>query len=454
MKRTAPVLKNENYDVDITDLTYQGMGVAKIDDFPIFIEDALPTENVTMKVIKVKKNFAFGKVIKINQKSADRVESVDKAYTQTGIAPLQHLKYDAQLEFKRHQIEEDFKKLKLDVQVDPTIGMDKPYEYRNKAQIPVRLINGQLQTGFYRKHSHDLVPIEDFYIQDPEIDKAIVVVRDILRKYRIKPYDERVNGGVIRNVMVRRGHYSHEMMIVLITRTEKLPSNKEIVADITKALPEVKSIVQNVNPKKTNALMGKENKVLAGQSTIEDTLLGLKFEISANSFYQVNPVQTEKLYDLATKKADLSADDTVIDAYCGIGTISLSMARVAKKVYGVEIVPEAVEDAKKNAKINGIDNVKFVAGYAEDQMAKWQEDGLKPDVIVVDPPRKGLDGTLIDSVVKMQPKRVVYVSCNPATLARDVKLFNEQGYQVNQPIQPVDQFPQTVHIESITVLTK
>ncbi|ORN32778.1 23S rRNA (uracil(1939)-C(5))-methyltransferase RlmD [Lentilactobacillus parabuchneri] len=454
MKKQVPVLKNQNYDVDISDLTYQGMGVAKIDDFSIFIENALPTENVTMKVIKVKKNFAFGKVVRINKKSADRVELVDKAYTQTGIAPLQHLKYDAQLKFKQHLIEVDFDKLKLDVEVNPTIGMDDPTHYRNKAQIPVRMVNGQLQTGFYRKHSHDLVPIEDFYIQDPEIDKAVVVVRDLLRKFRVQPYDEEHNKGVIRNIMVRRGHYSHEMMIVLITRTEKLPSSGEIVAEITKMLPDVKSIVQNVNPQKTNALMGKENKVLAGQSTIEDTLLGLKFDISASSFYQVNPVQTEKLYELATKKADLSADDTVIDAYCGIGTISLSMAKVAKMVYGVEILPEAVEDAKKNAKINGLTNVMFVSGKAEDQMAKWQEDGLKPDVITVDPPRKGLEGSLIESVVKMQPKRVVYVSCNPATLARDVKLFTEQGYHVNQPIQPVDQFPQTVHVESVTVLER
>ncbi|GHP14698.1 putative RNA methyltransferase [Lentilactobacillus fungorum] len=454
MKTIAPVTKNETYTVDISDLTYQGLGVAKIDDFPIFIEDALPTENIVMKVIKVKKNFAFGRVIKINQKSPDRVELVDKSYTQTGIAPLQHLKYDAQLEFKRHQIEEDFKKLKLDVEVAPTIGMQKPYQYRNKAQIPVRLVNGELQTGFYRKHSHDLIPIEDFYIQDPKIDQAIVLIRDILRKYRLKPYDERTNGGVIRNIMVRRGHYSHQMMVVLITRTEKLPSRQEIVAEITKALPEVKSIVQNINPKKTNALMGKENKVLAGQETIEDTLLGLKFDISANSFYQVNPIQTEKLYELAIKKAELSADDIVIDAYCGIGTISLPMAKVAKRVYGVEVVAEAVEDAKRNAQINHLDNVDFVAGYAEDQMAKWQADGLKPDVIVVDPPRKGLAASLIESVVKMQPKRVVYVSCNPATLARDAKLFSEQGYQINQPIQPVDQFPQTVHVESVTVFNQ
>lgn len=454
MKIQVPVQKNQKYDVEVTDLTYQGLGVAKIDDFPIFIEDALPTELVTILVTKVKKNFAFGKALKINQQSKDRVKPIDGAYTQTGIAPLQHLAYPAQLEFKRHQILNDFNKMKLDVEVSPTIGMDKPYHYRNKAQIPVRMLNGRLQTGFYRKHSHDLVPIEDFYIQDPEIDKAVVIVRDILRRFQITPYDEQTHRGVIRNIMVRRGHYSHEMMIVLITKSKKLPSEAEIISETVNQLPEVKSIVQNINPKNTNSLMGNQNKVLWGKGTITDQLMGLDFEISPNSFYQVNPIQTEKLYKLAIQKAQLNKDDIVIDAYCGIGTISLSLAKVVKKVYGVEIVPEAIEDAKRNAHINKISNCKFVVAKAEEQLGKWQKAGLKPDVIVVDPPRKGLDESLIESVAEMSPQRLIYVSCNPATLARDAKLFAEHGYQINQPIQPVDQFPQTVHVESVTVFEK
>ncbi|GAF36446.1 23S rRNA (uracil(1939)-C(5))-methyltransferase RlmD [Lentilactobacillus farraginis] len=454
MKTQVPVQKNQKYDVEVTDLTYQGLGVAKIDDFPIFIENALPTESVTIQVTKVKKNFAFGKTIKILKKSADRVEPVNRAYTQTGIALLQHLAYPAQLMFKQHQIQVDFDKMKLDVEVAPTIGMETPYHYRNKAQIPVRLLNGQLQTGFYRKHSHDLVPIEDFYIQDPEIDKAVVVVRNILRKFQITPYDEKSHRGVIRNIMVRRGHYSHEMMVVLITKSRKLPSEAELVSEIVDQLPEVKSLVQNINPKNTNALMGEQNKVLWGKGTITDQLMGLKFEISPNSFYQVNPVQTEKLYKLAIQKARLNENDVVIDAYCGIGTISLSLAKVVKKVYGVDIVPEAIEDANRNARLNKLNNCQFITGKAEDQLAKWQKDGLKPDVVVVDPPRKGLDESLIESVAGMSPQRLIYVSCNPATLARDAKLLLEHGYQINQPIQPVDQFPQTVHVESVTVFEK
>lgn len=454
MKTQVPVQKNKQYDVEVSDLTYQGLGVAKIDDFPIFIEDALPTELVTILITKVKRNFAFAKALTIKRKSSDRVDPVDGAYTQTGIAPLQHLAYPAQLTFKQHQIQVDFDKMKVPVEVAPTIGMDKPFQYRNKAQIPVRMINGKLQTGFYRKHSHSLVPIEDFYIQDPKIDEAVVVVRDILRKFGIQPYDEETHKGVIRNIMVRRGHYSHEMMIVLITRSRKLPSQAEIITEIMDQLSEVKSIVQNINSKNTNAIMGTRNIVLYGKGTITDQLMGLDFEISPNSFYQVNPTQTEKLYQLAIEKAELSKDDVVIDAYCGIGTISLSLAKVVRKVYGVEIVPEAIEDAKRNARINHIKNCKFVTAKAEDQLAKWQQDGLDPDVIVVDPPRKGLDESLIDSVAEMGPKRLVYVSCNPATLARDARLLTAKGYQINQPIQPVDQFPQTVHVESITVFER
>ncbi|KRM60197.1 hypothetical protein C5L31_001428 [Secundilactobacillus malefermentans] len=454
MKIKAPVEKNSTYEVTIEDLTYQGMGVAKIEDFPIFIAEALPGEKVTVKVTKVQKSFSFGRVEKWLSKSADRVETGDKKLTQTGIAPLQHLAYDAQLKFKHDQIQNLLNKTDLNIDVLPTIGMDDPTHYRNKAQVPVRMVNGQLETGFYRQHSHDLVPIEDYYIQDPKIDEAIVVVRDLLRKYHIEPFNEASHTGVVRNLMIRRGYYSNETMICFITRTQKLPMVDELVKEITAQLPEVTSIVQNINQAKTNVIMGKKNKVLFGKETISDKLLGLTFAISPTSFYQVNPVQTEKLYKLAIEQVGLSGKETVIDAYCGIGTISLAMAEHAKQVYGVEIVADAIEDAKVNAQKNHLNNIQFEVGKAEDKMAEWQQAGLKPDVIVVDPPRKGLAASLIESATKMQPKKVVYVSCNPATLVRDVQLFADQGYKVNQPIQPVDQFPQTTHVESVTVLER
>ncbi|ARQ92300.1 23S rRNA (uracil(1939)-C(5))-methyltransferase RlmD [Levilactobacillus brevis] len=454
MKSKAPVSKNERLDVTITDLTYQGLGVAKVEDFPLFIENTLPGEEVTIQVTKVQSHYGFARAVAWTQESPDRVKDVDKTYRQTGIAPLQHLAYPAQLKFKQHQIAELFSKSHQDVEVAPTMGMDNPTQYRNKAQVPVRMIKGQLETGFYRQHSHELIPLTDFYIQDPAIDAAIIKVRDLLRQFEIPAYNEVSDKGVIRNIMVRRGYYSHEMMIVLISRTQKIPSQAQLVDQIHQALPEVTSIVLNVNAKKTNVIMGNVTRVLYGKPTIEDTLMGLTFAISARSFYQVNPQQTEKLYQMAIDKAGLTGAETVIDAYCGIGTISLALAKHAKQVYGVEIVPEAIEDAKVNAQKNHLSNVTFAVNKAEDQMAEWQAAGIKPDVIVVDPPRKGLAESLIDSAAKMAPKKIVYVSCNPATLVRDVARFTELGYHVDGPVQPVDQFPQTPHVESVTVLVK
>ncbi|WP_204121031.1 MULTISPECIES: 23S rRNA (uracil(1939)-C(5))-methyltransferase RlmD [Levilactobacillus] len=454
MKTKAPVSKNERLDVTIADLTYQGMGVAKVDDFPLFIENALPGEEITIQVTKVQSHYGFARAISWQKESADRVKDVDKTYRQTGIAPLQHLAYPAQLTFKQHQIKELFSKAHQDVEVAETLGMANPTQYRNKAQVPVRMIKGQLETGFYRQHSHELIPLTDFYIQDPAIDDAIVKVRDLLRQFEIPAYNEISDKGVIRNIMVRRGYYSHEMMIVLISRQQKLPSQDQLVDQIHKALPEVTSIVLNVNAKKTNVIMGNVTRTLYGKPTIEDTLMGLTFAISARSFYQVNPQQTEKLYQMAIDKAGLTGTETVIDAYCGIGTISLALAKHAKQVYGVDIVPEAIEDAKVNAQKNHLTNVDFFVDKAEDQMIQWQASGIKPDVVVVDPPRKGLAETLIASTAKMGPKKIVYVSCNPATLVRDVARFQELGYEIDGPIQPVDQFPQTPHVESVTVLVK
>ena len=455
MKRQIPVHKNEEYSAMVTDLTYEGNGLVKIDDFPVFVPNALPGEQITVRITKVASHFAWGRVMNWQTKSADRVDVKDKKYIQTGIAPLGHLKYTAQLKFKQHQIQELLVKAHLDnIEVLPTLGMEKPYHYRNKAQGPVKMVRGQLETGFYKRGSHTLVPIEDFYIQDPVIDQAIVVVRDLLRKYHVTPYNEQNGQGVIRTVMVRRGYYSHEVMVVLVTNTKRLPMKQQIVDGIVAGVPEVKSIVQNINDRRTNRLLGDQDVTLWGADEIHDQLLGIDFAISPLSFYQVNPQQTERLYQAAIDNAGLDGSQTVIDAYCGIGTISLAVAKHAKQVYGVEIVPAAIADAKKNAQNNGITNAEFVVGKAEEQFAEWQAEGLKPDVVIVDPPRKGLAESLIEATGKMAPKKVIYVSCNPATLVRDIQRFAEQGYHVTKPIQPVDQFPQTTHVESITVLSR
>ncbi|RXT58167.1 23S rRNA (uracil(1939)-C(5))-methyltransferase RlmD [Lacticaseibacillus chiayiensis] len=446
------VIKNQDLEVTVQDLTYEGMGVAKVAGFPLFIEDALPGEKMQVHVLKVQKQYGFAKVVKRLTDSPDRVAGADGAYIRTGIAPLSILAYPAQLKFKQHQIEELYKKAHLAIDVLSTIGMKHPLGYRNKAQVPVRMVNGELQTGFYKKHSHDLVPIEDFLIQDPKIDHAIVVVRDLLRKYKVPAYEERTNRGVVRNIMVRRGRATHQMMIVLVSRTWQLPHLKDIVEEMTLALPEVTSVVVNLNDKRTNVILGRKSKTIYGQDYLLDKLLGSEFQISPVSFYQVNPVQTEVLYTQTIEAAGLTGKETVIDAYSGIGTISLTMARHAKHVYGVEVVESAVRDAQANAARNHIKNVTFEVGKAEDVIQKWKDADLPVDVLMVDPPRKGLDKSFIDAVGYMKPPKIVYVSCNPATLARDLQLLTGFGYTPKQT-QPVDMFPQTQHIESITAMT-
>ncbi|MGG5358621.1 MULTISPECIES: 23S rRNA (uracil(1939)-C(5))-methyltransferase RlmD [unclassified Enterococcus] len=449
-----PVKKNERYTVDIIDLSYEGLGVAKIDGYPLFIENALPGEKAEVLVVKAGNKFGFAKVETLLTASPDRKPVDNLSLIRTGIAPLAHLSYEKQLAFKQKQVENVMTKIakETEVPVLPTIGMENPVGYRNKAQIPVRRVDGKLMTGFYRKNSHQLIPIEDFYIQDPAIDKAIVAVREILERFEVRAYNEEKHEGQIRHIVIRRGHYSHEMMVVLVTRKEKFFKGKEIARVIHETLPEVVSVIQNINDEKTNVILGDKEVVLYGTSAIKDQLLGKTYQISAKSFYQVNTEQTERLYETAIDFANLTEEDVVIDAYSGIGTIGLSLADKVKHVYGMEIIPQAVEDAKLNAFNNHIENATYEVGKAEKVMQKWQKKGIQPTVILVDPPRKGLDESFIESAKEMAPERIIYISCNPATFARDVKLFSDQ-YQVEK-IQPVDLFPQTNHIETVALLTK
>ena len=319
--------------------------------------------------------------------------------------------------------------------------------------MPVRRVNGQLETGFFRKHSHDLMPIEDFYIQDKEIDRLILFVRDLLRRFDIKPYDEEEQTGLIRNLVVRRGHYTGQIILVLVTTRPKIFRIEQMVEKIVAAFPAVVSILQNINEQNTNAIFGPTFRTLYGQDTIEDQMLGNTYAISAQSFYQVNTVMAEKLYQTAIDFSDLTAEDVVIDAYSGIGTIGLSFAKSVKAVYGVEVIEQAVEDAKKNAQLNGIANAHFVADTAESAMAKWSKEGIQPSILIVDPPRKGLTESFIKASAAMQPNKITYVSCNPATMARDIKLYQELGYQLTK-VQPVDLFPQTHHVECVALLVK
>ncbi|CAH1850302.1 23S rRNA (uracil(1939)-C(5))-methyltransferase RlmD [Convivina praedatoris] len=450
----APVQKNDEIEAQVVDLSYQGMGVVKVDHFPIFVLDALPDELVKIQITKVLKNYAFGRVLQRLQDSPQRVELTDQVALSSGIAPLANLAYPAQLDFKTRQVEEVFKKQHLSVTVAPTIGMEDPTHYRNKAQVPVQMINGQLSTGFYRRGSHRLIPTDSFYIQDAHVDQAVRVTRDILRSLGISAYDEQSKKGVVRHIMARWGYHSHQLMVVVVTRTAKLPQADQLVEELQTQLPQLTSVIQNINGAPTNVIMGAKNHVLWGKPAIEDELLGKRYVIGPNSFYQVNPQTTATVYQLAVQAAQLKPSDTVIDAYCGIGTIALTVADQVKQVYGVEVVPEAIKDAQYNAQLNHVQNVDFVTADAPEQMFTWSQAGLQPDVIFVDPPRKGLTPELIDASVSMQPKKIVYVSCNPATLARDAAQLAKQGYQIVNPVQPVDQFPQTLHVECVVTFVK
>ena len=447
--------KNDIIEVEIVDLSHEGAGVAKVDGRVFFIENALPSEVIRMRVLKVNKKIGFGRVEEFVKKSDQRNEHVDLAYLRTGIADLGHLAYPAQLAFKGKQVQDCLYKIAgiSDVEVLETLGMDQPLAYRNKAQVPVRRVNGQLETGFFRKNSHDLLPIEDFYIQDPVIDQVILFTRDLLRRFDLKPYDEQEKTGLIRNLVVRRGHYSGEIMVILVTTRPKIFRVEQLMERLTEAFPAIKSIMQNINDQPGNAIFGKDWRTLYGQDYITDQMLGNDFQIAAPAFYQVNTEMAEKLYQTAIDFSELTADDVVIDAYSGIGTIGLSVAKHVKRVYGVEVIPEAVENSRKNAEINGITNASYVCAPAEEAIQNWLKEGIQADVILVDPPRKGLTESFIKASVSMEPKKITYISCNVATMARDIKLYQELGYELKK-VQPVDLFPQTHHVECVALLVK
>ncbi|NGP46091.1 23S rRNA (uracil(1939)-C(5))-methyltransferase RlmD [Bacillaceae bacterium SIJ1] len=452
--KQIPVEKNKYYRTTVEDLTHEGAGVAKVDGFPVFVPKALPAEDITLKIVKVKKNFAFGRLVETHQASSDRVEAPCPVFGECGGCQLQHLSYEGQLAYKQRQVTETLKRLGglEDVVVHPTIGMEDPWSYRNKVQTPVGERNSSLIAGFYKQRSHELVDLDVCMIQNEANDDVVQGVRAIAETYGIRAYDEKTHKGTLRHILVRNAKTTGEQMVTLVTKNATLPNKANIIRDIREQYPSVVSIVQNVNPKRTNVILGAETNVLWGKETIRDEIDGVSFDISSLSFYQVNPVQTEKLYEKALKYASLTGEETVIDAYCGIGTISLFLARKAKHVYGVEIVPEAIEDAKKNAVLNDIDNATFAAGKAEDVMPTWQKQGIHADVIVVDPPRKGCDDALLQTMLTMKPNRIVYVSCNPATLARDLAtLTNSGAYEVKE-VQPVDMFPQTTHVECCALL--
>lgn len=448
--------KDKMYVVEIVDIGQGGVGIGKFEGFTVFVDGGLIKDKIKVKITKSKKNYAVGEIVEILEPSPYRVErKCSKDLKDCGGCQIQELDYKEQLKIKTNEVKQVISRIgKLDdVVIHDALGMDEPFRYRNKAQFPIQKVDGVPVIGFYKKKSHDIIPTDQCIIQHDVNDKIIKIIKTYIRAYKVSIYDEKTHTGVLRHLVTKVGFTTKEVMVVLVANGRKLPYLNELASVLKENIPGFKTLVVNVNREKTNVILGNENRVIYGDGKINDNIGDLVFEISPLSFFQVNPVQTEVLYNKALEYANLGENDTVFDIYCGIGTISLFLAQKAKKVYGIEIVEEAIKDAKKNAQINNLDNVEFYVGKAEDVVPKMYKQGKRANVVVVDPPRKGCDEKVLDTIVSMQPDRVVYVSCNPSTLARDLGYLNERGYKCLE-VQPVDMFPHSVHIENVALIVK
>lgn len=451
--------KNKEYILDILSQGYEGEGVAKIDGYPVFIEGALQGEKIKTKITKVKKTYAYGRIEEIINSSKDREEPKCSNYKKCGGCSIQHMNYKKQLDFKYERVKDCIEKiggLSKELVKYP-IGMDSnPYRYRNKVQLPIGKVNGEVVIGFYAPRSHNIIDLDCCLIQDKVADDVAKLTKEWIKKNNIEPatVDGEFNSkGILKHLMIRRGFKTKEAMVVLVATTPNIPNLKEFKDIILKNINDVKSIVLNINNKNTNVILGQECITLYGEDIIQDYIGEFKFNISPLSFFQVNPTQTEVLYNKALEYTDLTGNETVFDAYCGTGTITLFLSQKAKKVYGVEIIEPAIINARENAKLNNVDNAEFFVGKSEEVIPNLINEGIKADVIVVDPPRKGCDIKLLEAIGKVKPEKVVYVSCDPSTLARDLKILNEKGYNVVE-VQPVDMFPQTSHVETVVKLIK
>lgn len=447
------ISKNEEYEVEIIDNGYNGEGIAKIDGFTVFVPNAIKSEVVKILIVKVLSSHAFGKILEIEKKSKFRQEIDCATYKRCGGCDLRHIKYEQTLKMKQNAVQALVNKtLKNKIEVKETLGMENPFFYRNKAQYPVGVNKDRKPIiGVFANRTHEVIPIKNCLIQNPKSEAIAKFILEFIKEKNISIYNEKTGRGFFRHIVIKVGIKTNEIMCIFVINGKKFPYEDELVEKLKQNYPEIKTIVKNINMKNTNVILGQENINLYGNGYIEDVLGEYKFKISPLSFYQVNPKQAEKLYNLGIEMAKVSKEDTVFDLYCGIGTISLFIAKYAKKVYGVEIVEQAIKDAKQNAKINNIENVQFIAGdtkiVLEDLIYKK---GIIADIVIFDPPRKGLDNNSINNILKIKPKKIVYISCNPATLIRDLALF-EKLYEV-KTIIPVDMFPFTKHVECVSLL--
>ncbi len=455
MKVQIPVVRGKKYSVNIVSMGHSGEGVGKYQDFTVFVPYALVGETVEVQITEVKKNYAKGRLCIIEVASPNRIEPQCAIYDTCGGCQLQHLNYEGQLEVKHQQVVDAVQRIgkQADVVIHPTLGAEHPWHYRNKMQFPIGRKGNDVIIGCYAQGTHAIVDTENCVIQHEANNLVANAVRGVIRRLNITTYDETTRQGVLRHVIGRVGIASGEIMVVLVTNTEILPKQEKVVEELRRNIPGVVSIIQNINPNHTNVIMGKRTLKLWGKSTIVDKMGEFSFNISARSFFQVNTKQAEVLYNKAVEYANLTGKETVIDAYCGTGTISLFLAKKAKKVYGIEIVEAAVKDAIKNAENNKIENTEFIVGDAIEVLPNLSEKGIQPDVIVVDPPRAGCEKQVLESFANMNPTRIVYVSCNPASLARDIGVLAELGY-VAKEIQPVDMFGATSHVETVVLMSR
>ena len=460
--------KNDTVRLIITDIGTNGEGIGRVDGYTLFIKDAIIGDEVEAKIIKAKKNYGYARLMNIITPSKDRIEPVCPVARQCGGCQIQEMDYQAQLRFKQELVKNNIERIGhiSDYQMMPVIGMDEPFHYRNKAQYPVGMDkDGNIVMGFFAGRTHHIIDNTDCALGAKINSRILGIIKEYMQDNKIKPYDEDKHAGTVRHILIRNGYHTDQIMVCLVINAESIKNSDDLVKRL-KDIDGMTSIMININRNKTNVILGDTCKTLWGKSYIEDYICDIRYQISPLSFYQVNPKQTEKLYSKALEYAGLTGNETVWDLYCGIGTISLFMAAKARKVYGVEIVPQAIEDAKNNARLNNIDNAEFFVGKAEEVVPAFYEElsrkaangdeeakrGIHPDVVVVDPPRKGCEETLLETVVKMSPKRMVYVSCDSATLARDLKFMEEHGYKVEK-VQAVDQFGNTVHVETVVKLS-
>lgn len=453
VSQTQGIKKNEEYIVEIVDNGFEGEGIAKISGQVVFVPGAIKGEKVKIKILKVNTNLAYAKILEILEKSPHRIEPNCDTYEKCGGCNLRHMKYDDTIEMKKRAVENTLKKvLGRSIKVDEVIKMDEPYYYRNKLQYPLGVSeNGELVMGVFAQRSHRIIPTRDCKIQNQLAQEIAQSIFEFAKRNKISGYDEKNQTGILRHLVIRVGVKTKEVMVTIVVNDRKIPKEKELVDFLTNQYKEIKTIVKNLNDKNTNVILGKTNEVIFGNGYITDILLGKKFKISNLSFYQVNPIQTEKLYAKAIEYANLKGNETIFDLYCGIGTIGICASDKAKKLFGIETIPEAIQNAKENAILNDVKNSEFMVGDVEKMLPEFiKQKNITADCVFVDPPRKGCDRAALESLLQIEPKKIVYVSCNPATLGRDLKVLEEK-YEIGK-VSICDMFPWTSHVECVAGL--